>query len=106
VSENSRNLKLMAMDFNLPILVLSQVDRASVKGDGEIGLHSAKEAGDIENDADVLLWIKAKELARKEPTPVSIVVGKQREGGAGFGINMEFHPLSQTFIEPEGVPDE
>ena len=99
VSENSRNLKLAAMDFNIPMLVLSQVDRASVKGDGKIGLHSAKEAGDIENDADVLLWIESKQLSRDEPTPVSIAIGKQREGAAGFSIQMKFLPTSQTFRE-------
>ena len=99
VSENSRNLKLAAMDFNIPMLVLSQVDRASVKGDGKIGLHSAKEAGDIENDADVLLWIEAKQLDREKITPVSIAIGKQREGAAGFSIAMDFNPVSQTFTE-------
>jgi replicative DNA helicase len=100
VSENSRNLKLAAMDFDLPILILSQVDRASVKGEGEIGLHSGKESGDIENDADVVLWIKSKkELSRDQPTPVTLMVGKQREGAAGFGIKMFFHPTSQTFQE-------
>lgn len=99
VSENSRNLKLAAMDFDLPILVLSQVDRASVKGDGKIGLHSAKEAGDVENDADVLLWIESKELSREQETPVAIAIGKQREGPAGFKIPMVFRPVSQTFLE-------
>jgi len=102
VSENSRNLKLAAMDCNVPFLVLSQVDRSSVKGKGaKIGLHSAKESGDIENDADVMLWIEAVELARDQPTPVSIVVGKQREGPAGFPVKMVFQPTSQTFIEAE-----
>lgn len=99
VSENSRNLKLAAMDFGLPIMVLSQVDRLSVKGDGEIGLHSAKEAGDIENDADVVMWIKAKQLSRIESTMAKLVIGKQREGPSGFEIPMIFNPQSQTFRE-------
>ena len=99
VSDNSRALKLAAMDMQIPILVLSQVDRASVKGEGKIGLHSAKESGDCENDADVVLWIEAGELARDHETPVSIHVGKQREGPAGFSIPMVFSPTSQTFLE-------
>jgi replicative DNA helicase len=102
VAENSRNLKLAAMDFNVPFLVLSQVDRSSVKGkDARIGLHSAKESGDIENDADVMLWIEAGELSRDQPTPVSVVVGKQREGPAGFPVRMAFLPESQIFVEVE-----
>jgi replicative DNA helicase len=101
VSDNSRALKLAAMDLQIPIFVISQVDRASVKGDGEIGLHSAKNSGDIENDADVLLWIKGQEFTRDSPTDVRLHVGKQREGPAGFDIAMTFFPNTQTFQEIE-----
>jgi replicative DNA helicase len=99
VSDNSRSLKLAAMDLGIPFVVLSQVDRGSVKGDGKIGLHSGKESGDIENDADIVLWIEAGELSRDAPTAVSLHVGKQREGPAGFSIPMMFLPTSQTFQE-------
>jgi replicative DNA helicase len=99
VSDNSRALKLAAMDMGIPFLVLSQVDRSSVKGDGKIGLHSGKESGDIENDADVVLWIEAGELSKEQDTAVAIHVGKQREGPAGFSIPMIFRPTSQTFLE-------
>ncbi len=99
VSDHSRALKLAAMDFQIPFLVLSQVDRSSVKGEGKIGLHSSKNSGDLENDADVVLWIEAPELDRTQDTPVSLHVGKQREGPAGFSIPMIFDPRSQTFRE-------
>ncbi len=99
VSDNSRALKLAAVDLGIPIVVLSQVDRSSVKGGGAIGLHSAKESGDIENDADVVLWIEGGELSREQPTSVALHVGKQREGPAGFSIPMVFFPASQTFQE-------
>lgn len=100
VSANSRALKLLAMDLGIPVLVLSQVDRGSVKNGGEIGLHSAKESGDIENDADVMLWIQSQqELARDADTAVTMWVGKQREGSAGFGVPMVFRPQSQIFLE-------
>lgn len=99
VSENSRALKLAAMDLGIPFLVLSQVDRASVKGEGKIGIHSGKESGDIENDADVVLWIDAGELSRDQDTSVALYVGKQREGPAGFSIPMRFRPGCQVFQE-------
>ena len=99
VSENSRALKLAAMDFGVPFLVLSQVDRNSVKGDGKIGLHSAKESGDIENDADVVMWIDAGEFSRDQPTTIALHIGKQREGPTGFSIPMVFQPHCQTFME-------
>ena len=99
VSENSRLIKQGAMDLGIPILVLSQVDRISVKNGGEISLHSAKESGDIENDADVLLWIRAPEFSRDRATSVKIHVGKQREGPVGFDIPMRFVPTTQRFEE-------
>jgi replicative DNA helicase len=100
VSDNSRALKLTAMDLDMPLVVLSQVDRGSVKGDSaRIGLHSAKESGDCENDADVVAWIEAGELSRDHDTSVSFHVGKQREGPAGFSIPMIFRPQNQVFLE-------
>jgi replicative DNA helicase len=56
-------------------------------------------SGDIENDADVLMWIEGGALSRDMDTAVEIHVGKQREGPAGFSIPMVFHPLTQTFEE-------
>lgn len=97
--DHARELKEAAMELNMAVLALSQVDRASVKGGGKIGLHSAKESGDIENHADVIMWIDAPELERYHDTQVSLHIGKQREGPAGFSIPMVFRPSSQTFIE-------
>jgi replicative DNA helicase len=99
VSDNSLELKLAAMDLEFPILVLSQVDRAGVKGETKIGLHSAKESGDIENDCDVQLWIEGPEPTRDQDTQGSVRLAKQREGPAGFSIPMVFRPQPQTFLE-------
>lgn len=100
VSENSRALKLGALDLGIPFLVLSQVDRGSVKGDGKIGLHSAKESGDIENDADVVMWVEsAGEFSRDQESRATLHIGKQREGPCGFGIDMVFNPKTQVFME-------
>lgn len=99
VGENSRSLKLAAMDFALPFLVLSQYHRPK---DGQRPtIHSLKESGDIENDADVILMLIANELSGEQPTPVALNVGKQREGPAGFDIPLIFHPTSQSFQSAE-----
>ena len=100
VSANSRALKLAAMDLGIPLLVISQVDRGSVKGkDADIGLHSGKESGDIENDADVFLAIKAPPFSRDTPSDAPVWVLKQREGASGFSIPMVFNPITQSFRE-------
>jgi len=99
VSSNSSNLASAARELEVPFLVLSQVDRGSVKGDGEIGIHSAKESGNIENDADVVMWIKSPPFFRDVETPCELWIGKQREGASGFSIPMAFSPVSQSFLE-------
>lgn len=100
VSDNSRALKLAAKDLDIPILVLSQVDRASVKGDGKIGLHSAKESGDIENDADVVMWIDSEEeFSWEHDTRASLHIGKNRNGRAGLKLPMVFQPSRRAFAE-------
>ncbi len=99
VGENSRALKLAAMDFNLPFLVLSQFSRQ--KEGAKPSIHSLKESGDVENDADVILLLIAGELSKDAPTPVEVFIGKQREGSAGWGIPLIFYPQSQSFCSAE-----
>jgi replicative DNA helicase len=100
VSENSRALKLAAMDLDIPIVVLSQVDRASVKGDGKIGLHSAKESGDIENDADVVMWLDSEEeFSWEHDTRATLHIGKNRNGRAGLKLPLLFQPGRRAFSE-------
>ncbi len=100
VGENSRALKLATMDFGLPFLVLSQFARQ--KDNARPTIHSLKESGDTENDADVILLFIAGELNADSPTPVEVFIGKQREGAAGFPVHLIFFPQSQSFCSAEG----
>ncbi len=99
VGENSRALKLAAMDFSLPFVVLSQFARQ--KEGAKPSIHSLKESGDVENDADVILLFIAGELSKDAPTPVEVFIGKQREGSAGWGVPLIFYPQSQSFCSAE-----
>lgn len=61
VSEVSRELKLMAMDLNVPIVVLTQFNRESEKTFGSTQerrkpkMSEAKDSGSIEQDANIFL---------------------------------------------------
>jgi replicative DNA helicase len=99
VGENSRALKLAALGFDLPFLVLSQYRRPA-KGESAT-IHSLKESGDIENDADVVLLMNSPEIKPDEDTTVDIHVGKQREGPSGFDVPLVFRPSSQSFQSPD-----
>jgi replicative DNA helicase len=95
VGENSRSLKLSAMDFNLPFLVLSQFSRPDEKKPATI--HSLKESGDIENDADAILLLNAPEFGGEKEQSCTVNIGKNREGPAGIDVPLMWRPTSQTF---------
>lgn len=99
VGENSRSLKLAAMDFQIPFLVLSQFRRPN--GNETATVHSLKESGDIENDADVILLMNSAELSGNDDCLVNVNIGKQREGPAGFDVPLMFNPPSQSFYSLE-----
>ena len=98
VGENARALKLMAVEFGCPFLVLSQLNREAVK-DGKPALHHLRDSGDIEAHADVVLFIHPKEQTPASQKPVTIMVPKQREGPRHKEIDMWFMSESQHFVE-------
>lgn len=58
VAKMSRGLKLIAMQFNIPIVLLCQLNRGSeAVGDKKPRLHNVRESGSIEQDADGVLFI-------------------------------------------------
>jgi replicative DNA helicase len=99
VGENSRSLKLAALELGVPFLVLSQFKRP--QQDRPATIHDLKESGDIENDADVILLLNSGDLSGDRQTPTTVVVGKQREGPAGMEIPLIFDPPSQSFFSSE-----
>lgn len=99
VGENSRSLKLAAMELNVPFIVLSQFRRPN--DNRPPGLHDLKESGDIENDADVVLLMSSAELSGERDTEVRCHVAKHREGPAGMDVDLIFQPRSQTFVSKE-----
>jgi replicative DNA helicase len=56
VSAISRDLKILAKDLNVPVIVLSQLSRASEKNPKPM-LSDLRESGSIEQDADIVLML-------------------------------------------------
>ncbi len=68
VSEITRNLKLMAKDLNIPVVVLAQLAR-STEGRGKSHkpqLSDLRESGSIEQDADIVIMLYREEYYASE----------------------------------------
>lgn len=92
VTQTSRQAKLMAKELNVPVVLLSQLNRGiegkiSQKGAAEAvpGLSDLRESGAIEQDADVVLMIHRPEYYDSDAEKgVGIInIAKQREGTTG-----------------------
>ena len=87
VAEVSRGLKAMAKELDLPVIVLSQLNRSSEKENRTPRLSDLRESGSIEQDADVVLMLsRPKEADEKFQTAAGaadLIVAKQRNGPVG-----------------------
>jgi replicative DNA helicase len=87
VAEMSRGLKAMAKELDLPVLVLSQLNRSSEKENRAPRLSDLRESGSIEQDADVVLMLarpkEADERFQTAADAAELIVAKQRNGPVG-----------------------
>lgn len=104
VGEISRSLKSLAMELNIPIIALSQLNRASEGRDTkEPAMSELREAGNIEQDASViiLLW----NLDQDDRSKKGCKIEKNRQGECGKivlkfdGNLMKFTETDQTVKE-------
>jgi replicative DNA helicase len=87
VAEASRGLKSLAKELDVPVLVLSQLNRSSEKENRVPKLADLRESGSIEQDADVVLMLArprdADEKFQVAADSAELIVAKQRNGPVG-----------------------
>jgi replicative DNA helicase len=101
ISEISRELKILAKELHIPILALSQLNRAvEQRSEHKPVLSDIRESGAVEQDADVVMFIyREKEESSQTAGHAQLVtldIAKQRNGPVGE-INLIFHKAYARF---------
>lgn len=94
IADISRGMKGMAKELNVPVVVLSQLNRESEKENRDPRLSDLRESGSIEQDADVVLLLhRPKKRDDDEAIDeggmpgdvehIKLIIAKQRNGPVG-----------------------
>ena len=87
VSEISRNLKLIAREFNVPLIALSQLSRGvESRPDKRPVLSDLRESGSLEQDADIVIFLyrdKYYDENSEMGDKAEVLIRKHRNGAVG-----------------------
>lgn len=118
VSEISQRLKDFAQSTGTAVVALAQLTRPEVvllddrdKDGNKIKrqvviaptMHSFKESGQLEQDADLAFLLWAKDYENNDSNRI-LKIGKNKEG-ARKSVELAFHGDTQTMVELEPTPD-
>lgn len=105
VAAISRGLKILAIDLNIPVIALSQLNRETEQAgrNGRPRLSDLRESGAIEQDSDLVMFIYREGLYKtastdEEKAKTKLLIAKHRNGGLGE-IDLFFRKEITSFAE-------
>lgn len=91
ISTISRSLKALARELEVPIVALSQINRAAEKEERKPRMSDLRESGAIEQDADIVMFLYDPNYQSTEAEQidqggreVELIIAKQRNGPTGM----------------------
>lgn len=108
ISETTKDLKAMAKDLDIPVVLLSQITRGSTNEGRAPRMSDLRESGSIEEDADVVLMLHRPSVAfekgsdkwREHKNEAFLLIDKQRNGPTGM-VSLYWNPGLMRFQNDE-----
>ena len=104
VSDISRSLKQIARELQVPVVVLSQLNRAvDNRSDHRPMLSDIRESGAIEQDSDVIMFLYRDDYYNpdtEEKNIAEVIIAKQRNGPVGT-VKLAWQPKYTKFVSLE-----
>jgi replicative DNA helicase len=84
IADMTKTIKRLCNEYNVPIVVLAQMGRqADTDGDRQPRLSDLKGSGDIEQDADIVIFLHPFKVLSEEESVIDIIIRKNRKGPVG-----------------------
>ncbi|MEM8738889.1 MAG: replicative DNA helicase [Planctomycetota bacterium] len=103
VSAMSRGVKALARELSVPVVCLSQLNRAAEQREGHRPrMSDLRESGSIEQDADVIMMLHREDYYHRgdeeyeDNNIAEVIVNKQRNGPTGV-VKLQFHGPTTRF---------
>src|SRR5699024_7686266 len=101
IGEITRELKLLALELDVPIVLLSQLSRGvESRKDKRPLMSDLRESGNIEQDADVIIFLYRDDYYNREDAQdmIELIISKQRNGPVGT-VELGFQKSYGRFVD-------